>query len=303
MREAVAFGVRHEALGQLAVGQPAVALLGRAHPRAEVDLVDGHGLDQVAALGELGHVLAVVPAVGGLVDNLGVRGGAQVEAEGVRISLVAEMAFLREDFKLVAAAGLHAGHEKFPDAGPAHGAHGVHAAVPAVEVADDADAAGIGCPHAECDALDAVDGDELGAELLVGVEIIPLAVEPEVEVADGGEEVVGIGGRPRIAVGEVEAELVVVGELGAGDEDAEESVEVEGARVASLRAFRPGSVPRGRRRDARRGRRGRPCRATCPHDSRAAGGDRRWCNERASRTHRDERRRRTRRGYCWPRTR
>src|SRR5262245_21289394 len=47
--------------GHLGVGEPAVSLLGDAHPRTEVDFIDAHGRAEVVALAAGGHPLLIAP--------------------------------------------------------------------------------------------------------------------------------------------------------------------------------------------------------------------------------------------------
>ena len=63
-------------------------------------------------------------------------------------------------------------NEELPDAGSAQVAHRVGVAVPEVMVADDRDAAGGGSPDGERDAQHAIEGADMGAELIVGAMIV-----------------------------------------------------------------------------------------------------------------------------------
>ena len=70
--------------------------------------------------------------------------------------------------------------------------HRVPPAVPGVEVAHDAHAAGVRGPHGEDHARHAVEDGRVGAELLVGLVVRPLAEEEAVEVRQGRREPVGV---------------------------------------------------------------------------------------------------------------
>ena len=97
------------------------------------------------------------------------RGGrrAHFRAEAERIGFQRQQAAVaRDDLVFVFVVGARARHEDFPIAVAAH-AHGMAAAVPEIEIADHADALRIGRPHREADAADAVERDDVGAELFV----------------------------------------------------------------------------------------------------------------------------------------
>ncbi len=79
-------------------------------------------------------------------------------------------------------------------------AHDVTPAVPAVETADHAYASGIGGPDGEGDAIDAIDRAGMGAHHLIGPEVVALAQQMQVEIADDGRESVGILGLRHMAV-------------------------------------------------------------------------------------------------------
>jgi hypothetical protein len=61
--------------------------------------------------------------------------------------------------------------------------------VPAVEVADDGDGGGVGGPDGEVGAVAAVDGEEVGAELVVEIEVVAFLEEVDVGVGEEGRAV------------------------------------------------------------------------------------------------------------------
>jgi len=63
MSEAVLLRVRYQARGQLAVAQPAVALTRPSHPRAEMHLVDSHGLLPELTAPAVRHPVHVTPLI------------------------------------------------------------------------------------------------------------------------------------------------------------------------------------------------------------------------------------------------
>src|SRR4051794_41068744 len=100
--------------------------------------------------------------------------------------------------------------------------------VPGVEVADDADRARARRPDGERGPGHPADLGHVRAELLVELLVAPLAGEVEVDLADRRREGVGVAQAEAGAVGVVDLELVVEGQLDAGDEPLEE------ARVVDL---------------------------------------------------------------------
>ena len=96
-----------------------------------------------------------------------------------------------DDLVFVFVAGARAGHEDLPIAIAAH-AHGVAPSVPEIEVADDADALRIRRPHHESHALDAVQHQGMGAELVVEAQVIAFAEEIQVEIGQNRREAVGV---------------------------------------------------------------------------------------------------------------
>ena len=207
VREAHVERIRGELVGQLEVGQRAVALERVQPPRAEVDLVDRHRALERGRLAALGQPLRVGPFVHRLVDDR--RGlGRHLGLERERVGLQPDLAVGREDLVLVVRAAADAGEEQLPDAGRAHRAHRVDAAVPEVEVADHRDRTGGRRPDAERGPADAVDLAHVRAETRPQLLMATLAEQVHVELADRRQEAVRIfdRDRPRLAV--VDLELV-----------------------------------------------------------------------------------------------
>jgi hypothetical protein len=111
---------------------------------------------------------------------------------GVGVGLPQKLAALRLDLELVAVARAEPREEQLPDPGGAEASHGVQAPVPAIPVAHDADALRLRGPDGERHAADAAEIADVGAELLVDPPVAALAGEVQVEVAEGGEEAVGV---------------------------------------------------------------------------------------------------------------
>src|SRR5690606_22326754 len=140
----------------------AMAVLGHAHPGAEVDFVNRDGrVRRVLALA-LAHPLVVAPGVGEVPDD---GGGARrllvAEADGVRLlGAVAVVPGL--DVVLVEVALADAGDEALPDPGASARPELVRGAVPAVELAHDGDLFRVGRPDGEVGAGHAVVRDLVG---------------------------------------------------------------------------------------------------------------------------------------------
>ena len=105
--------------------------------------------------------------------------------------------------------GGEAGDEELPDADVAARPHRVAPAVPAVEVADDADAPRVRRPDRERMPATPSATWHVRAEEPVGVPVLALAEQVQVEVADLRRETVRVVGRPGIAVLVLPAQAVV----------------------------------------------------------------------------------------------
>ena len=177
-----------------------------------MDLVDAHRRGGVVGLLTLGDPGGVVPLVVGLGD-LGGRRRRHLGGLGHRVGLVAAGAVLGEHGELVGRAGGHAGDEQLPHARGTQGAHRVLVGVPAVEVADDGHRAGVRGPHGEGGAHDVAQGRVVAAH--VGAQHLPeplvaaLADQVDVQLTEGGQEVVRVGHDHRLAARPGDLEAVV----------------------------------------------------------------------------------------------
>ena len=228
MGEAHVLAVGRQLVGELGIGERAVVLQRVQPPRAEVDLVDRHGLGQrlmlAPVLEELGVLLA--PGVPGGVDDR--RGlGRDLGLLGVGVGLEQDLAILGEDLVLVALARSHLGEEQLPDAARAHRAHRVQPAVPRVEVADDAHRAGRRGPHRERGALGAFVLDDVGAEALVELLVAALAHQVQVQLADRRQEGVRVGDGELPGRAVVDLELVLQRQLSVRDLGLEDAAGVD----------------------------------------------------------------------------
>ncbi len=242
-------------LAQLPVGEEPVALLGDAPPRAQVDLVDRDGRVERVPARPLGHPAAVAPGMP--VERGHDRRGARLldlELEGEGIGLQGEQRpVLPEDLELVAAPLAEPGNEQLPDARARMTAHRVPPAVPGVEVAHDAHASGVRRPHGEDHARHVVEDGLVGAELLVGLVVRPLAEEEPVEVRQGRREPVGVLDLPH-APGRVgHRQAVPEGRRAVRERRLEDPVRVQALHLARGEPGSPGrtSAPTAPGRNAR----------------------------------------------------
>src|SRR6202011_2006786 len=122
-----------------AISEPAVALLGDAPPRAEVNFVDRNRRTQRVARRPRLHPLLVLEAIARAINDRR-RCRRHLQLSRPRIGLEVRRAFARPNFILVARASLEPRDKQFPDSRPAHRTHYVDAAVPRIEIADHAQA-------------------------------------------------------------------------------------------------------------------------------------------------------------------
>ena len=199
MGEAHVDGVGDEALRELVVGEPAVAVA--ALPRAQVDLVDRHRPAARVALRALGHPRGVVPLeAAGVADD---RRGRRPELGGKadRVGLERQQLALRaQHLVLVDRPFADAGNEDLPDAGVDAAAHRVHPAVPGVEVADDRHAGRVRRPDGEVDARRALVDDRVRAQPVVQPHVRAFAEQPVVHRAQHRRVRVWVVDRPAAAV-------------------------------------------------------------------------------------------------------
>ena len=133
--------------------------------------------------------------------------------------------------ELVACPRCQAGDEELPDAAAAQGAHRVDTLVPAGEVAGHAHTAGVGRPNREGDPLHPLVANAARAEPPPQLEVAALADQVQVELAQRGQEAVGVVDGPRpTAVFEAQAVLV---RAGAGERRLEQAAVVGRLAIAT----------------------------------------------------------------------
>ena len=189
--EALVDDVRRELLGELAIVQAGT-------PRAEVHLVDRHGLTQRVRARTSRHPRRVLPVVVGCVDH-GSGGRRDLGGEGEGVGLLAPDTVGSENRELVDGAVADIGDEDLPCPRGAQAAHGVGQAVPVIEAAGHAHTAGVGGPHREGHASDIALGCGVGVHVCAHdapqLLVAPLGDEVYVEFAEGREEAIGVVGR------------------------------------------------------------------------------------------------------------
>ena len=176
VREAHLHAVGGELLAELAVTEYTASLFRDAAPGGQVHLVNRHRARAQVAAATGFHPGCVVPdELREITDDRGViRRRLEMQAVGIRLQ-ERRRVVRPHDLVLVAGAGVDSGDEEFPDTGSPQITHRMGAAVPEVMVADDRDASGRGSPDRERDAQHAIEGADMGAELIVGAVIVTLA--------------------------------------------------------------------------------------------------------------------------------
>ena len=169
----------------LAIRKRAAPFLGHAHPRTEMDLVNGDGRCQAVLGLALLHPGLIGPGVVEAAHHGG-RLGRHLAAEGKGVGLFdAVTQVARGDVILVDLAFAQTGKEPLPDAGAAERPQLLAVPVPAVEVAHDRHRLGIGRPDREVRPLHALMGHDMRAELVI--EPVVRALVEEIEIVVGQE--------------------------------------------------------------------------------------------------------------------
>ena len=131
-----------------------------ATPGAGMQFINIHGGVQPVAFCSRLKPFLVAPGMPGRRNDHSRTAGALFKALCKGVALHHDLpAVAVEDFKLVQVTCVQTGNEQFPNAGLATRAHGVQATIPVVETADNGNATGIGCPHGESHAFNAIQGD------------------------------------------------------------------------------------------------------------------------------------------------
>ncbi|CAM5695611.1 hypothetical protein SCANM63S_01506 [Streptomyces canarius] len=216
MREAHLLDVGRELLGQPAVRQP-------RPPGRQVHLVDREGGVVHRGVRPVRQPLPVTPlVVRGVHDRGG--GGRDLGTAGQRVGAQGARAVRAGDLELVQLSVADPRHEQLPDPGAAERAHREAGAVPEVEPARDPHAPRVRRPHREPGAGDALVGGDVRAERLPELLVPALADQMQVQLAEGGQEAVGVLGLVHRAV--VRHQQPVDGDLGEREQGGEEAVAV-----------------------------------------------------------------------------
>ena len=240
MGEAHLGDVRHQPLGELVVGEIAVALLGHAHPGAEMALVDRDRRVARARRRARGQPRAIRP--GRLAEPVHDRGGARRmlggKGEGVRLERQ-QSAPGTLDLVLVHLAAVDPRDEQLPHAAFDAFAHGMAPAVPAVEGADHGHPLRVRRPHQERDAGDAVQLHRVRAEPFVQPEVIAFGDEIGVQLAEDRREAIGIVDFDGVAATDLEAQAIGERRCAIGHVANEQPVGMRAGHLAD-RPARPG---------------------------------------------------------------
>ena len=209
VREAHLHAVGGELFAELAVTEHTAAFFRDAAPGGQVHLVDRHRVGAQVAAATGFHPGSVVPdELRKIADDGGVV-RRRLEMQAVRVRLQERRRVVRADnLVLVAGTGMDSGDEEFPDTGSPQIAHRVGVAVPEVMVADDRDAAGGGSPDGERDAQHAIEGADMGAQLIVGAVIVALTEQEEVVFRDRRQEAIRVVDEAAHAIGIRHAEAI-----------------------------------------------------------------------------------------------
>ena len=210
MGEAHLGDVGHQPLGELVVGEIAVALLGHAHPGAEMALVDRDR--RVAGARRRARPASSDPTTPARQARARPRRcAAALGGERERIRLQRQqLAVGALDLVLVGRAPVDPRDEQLPDAALHALAHGVAPAVPAIEVADHGHPTGVRRPDQKRDAGDALELHGMGAQLLVQPQVVALGDQVGVHLAEERREAVWVIDLDGIAGAHLQAQPVGV---------------------------------------------------------------------------------------------
>ena len=156
--------------------------IGAPPPRAEVDLVDGHGLPAQFTVAAPGHIFGVCPGEVGAVGDHRRGRRPQLGFEAERIGLQRQQrAVGSRKLEFVDGSGLEVRDEDLPQPAVHALAHLAAASVPSIEIADDGGARGVRRPEGEQHALDAFVLGKLRPEAAVQLAMGAFAQEIVVE--------------------------------------------------------------------------------------------------------------------------
>lgn len=187
------FDVGNQFIGNFAVGETAVALLGFASPRTQMEFVDAHGGVIIIVGFSCGHPLTIVPLVlAWRLDDGSVTGG-QFGGKGKRVGLVGlEVTVGTFDLEFVDVTGVNVGDKEFPQTALLPQAHGVPTTIPVVKIADNADSLGVGSPNGKGGTFDAIDIFRVCPEMVVEPPMATFGKKIHVHFAKQGRQPVGI---------------------------------------------------------------------------------------------------------------
>ena len=189
-------GIGDERVSELGVA--IAAAVGMAPPRTGVHFVDiQRRVQPVGARAPL-KPLAVAPRILRRLAYPRRRCRAQLETLGVRVGFHHHRtAGAVANFVLVQRAGRQFRHEQFPHPAGAARLQRMHAPVPGIEIADQAHALGIGRPHREAHARDALNRHRPRTQRKIGLVQAAGAEQIQIVVGKGERERIGIEAHAR----------------------------------------------------------------------------------------------------------
>ncbi len=195
MGEAQFLDVGNQPFGQL---RPTVVAGHLAHvvdlalPGTGVQLVDRQRRIDPLAFATGQHPLLVLPVDGQRRRDLRRGVGRQLGRQGYRVGLERQDAVGPEDLVLVGFTSVQSRDEQLPDPRRMTQAHGMPTAIPDIEVTHHRDPPGIGRPHRETHAGDAVHRGQLGSQATAEVAVIAFGEQVQVHFAKQRPEAVGV---------------------------------------------------------------------------------------------------------------
>ena len=183
MRKSHLDHVGHEFPLEVGVGEPAVRVVARSPPAAQVQFVDRQrGRERVAG-GAACHPIAVMPLEGREIDHLRCRPRGHLGPETIGVGTVG-MPTVGVHPELVERAGRKPGNEQFPDPRGDPLVHPMRRGMPAVEISHDRHAVGIRGPDGEVHTPHAVVRLKVGAEPLIALPMPSFAEQVQVVVGE-----------------------------------------------------------------------------------------------------------------------
>ena len=224
------FGVWHQLVGKLPVAEPEV-VIGVATPGAEMDFINGDRRIKAVSLLTILRLDNLLRQAAN--QRCGIR--THLRFEGIRVGFNAQLAVGVNHLEFIKLPVVRPGDKQLPDAGFPTQAHRVAAAIPVVELADNGDTLGIGRPHGEPRAGNAVHGIGMGAQRFIRTQMGPLGEQPGIHLFKQRAKAVGIVNQVLLAVPE-NGELIAKRVFTTGHHAREEATGIEAFKVTDFAA-------------------------------------------------------------------